>query len=55
MPLKPINPDNPNWIPKPCLHREHNPPGHMVIREPMEHECPACGKITILRPLQIFP
>lgn len=44
------------WIkPKPCTHREHEPPRHIVIKpgEALEHECPGCGKITILRPSMV--
>jgi len=31
--------------PKPCLDREHQPPGHMVIPagKLYRHVCPACG------------
>jgi hypothetical protein len=39
----------------PCIHPEHNPPGHIVIKqgEILEHECPACKKIIILRPSMV--
>lgn len=56
MPIRKLKPGEPGWIPKPCLHREHEPPKHIVIRpgESLEHECPACKKVTILRPTEIF-
>lgn len=40
------------WNTPPCIHREHEPPRHIVIKqgEILEHECPACNKITIMRP-----
>jgi hypothetical protein len=41
------------WVkPYECIHREHEPPRHIVIKqgEILEHECPACKQITILRP-----
>jgi hypothetical protein len=38
---------------KTCLHPEHNPPMHIVIPpgSVLEHECPACKKITVIRPM----
>jgi hypothetical protein len=41
---------------KPCIHREHEPPRNIVIRPGtvLEHECPACGKITIIRPTKFY-
>lgn len=56
MPIRKLKESDKNWIDtKPCLHREHEPPRHIVIKpgEPLEHECPACKKITILRPTEI--
>lgn len=30
---------------KPCLHPEHNPPGHIVLPGGIyEHTCPGCGQ-----------
>lgn len=32
-------------ISQPCLNREHNPPGHIVLQPGVyEHICPGCGK-----------
>lgn len=38
-----------------CSHPEHNPPMHIVIPpgKRMRHVCPACGKETVVEPLQI--
>ena len=34
--------------PKPCLHPEHNPPGHVVLEDGVyEYECPGCGAKTV--------
>jgi len=44
------------WVrQEPCIHPEHNPPGHIVIKQGdiLEHECPACKEITILRPSMV--
>ncbi len=39
-----------------CLHREHEPPSHMVIPQGKlyRHVCPGCGRETVLRAPQIF-
>lgn len=32
---------------KPCFHREHKPPSHMVYKPgTYTHKCPACGEET---------
>lgn len=39
------------WVPKrPCMNRNHNPPGHLYIRpgETHIHICPGCGKETVM-------
>jgi hypothetical protein len=44
------------WSPIPlCIHPEHEPPRHIVIkqREIVEYECPAYKKRTILRPSMV--
>lgn len=52
MPFVPLNPEEKKRFPKPCRHREHHPPSHMVIREVMKWKCPGCGHEVIIRPLQ---
>lgn len=55
MPLRKLKEGDKGWIPAPCVHREHEPPRHIVIKagETLEHECPACGRKTILRGSEI--
>ena len=35
-----------------CLHREHDPLGHMVIPQGKQyrHICPGCGQEIVIRP-----
>lgn len=42
--------------PRRCMHREHEPPRHMVIPQGKiyRHICPGCASETVLRPPQIF-
>lgn len=42
------------WV-KPCQHKEHKPPSHLVIPEGKiyRHICPACGVQVVLRPPKI--
>lgn len=53
MPFVPLAPEEKKWWPEPCRDPEHNPPGHMVITEPMKWRCPACGAEVIIRPTQV--
>lgn len=50
MPFEPLTPEEQKGFPTPCVSREHYPPTHMVIREPMKWVCPNCGMATILSP-----
>jgi hypothetical protein len=44
MPTKKIS-DLPGTPGKPCLSRDHNPPGHIVLEPGVyEHTCSRCGK-----------
>jgi len=47
--------DLPKMYTDACRHREHNPPGHMVIPrgQGYRHVCPGCGAVRILMPHQI--
>jgi predicted RNA-binding Zn-ribbon protein involved in translation (DUF1610 family) len=51
MPFVPLTPEEKKMYKPPCMHPEHNPPTHMVIRETMKWKCPACGKTVVVRPL----
>ncbi len=53
MPFVPLDPKEKKQCKEPCSHPEHNPPSHMVIKEPMKWVCPACGQSVIIRPLSI--
>lgn len=37
---------NTKIVQRPCLHPQHDPPGHMVYPSGcvIEHTCPGCGK-----------
>lgn len=55
MPIRRIKETDAKWVMDkvpPCIHPEHEPPRHIVIKhgEILEHECPGCKKIIILRP-----
>jgi len=52
MPFVPFSPEDKKQFPKPCTHREHEPPGHMVIRKVVKWKCPGCGREVIIRPMQ---
>lgn len=44
--------DEGDWNVKgPCLHREHQPPMHICLRQGQKlvHVCPGCGKRTVLK------
>lgn len=48
MPLRRL-PDDESWKPKKprCLHPEHNPPSHIVLKPGhYEHTCPHCKQVT---------
>ena len=47
MPFVPIPEEKPIKV---CRHREHNPPGHIVIRRRCKWVCPACGAEQIIIP-----
>lgn len=52
MPFEPLTPKEQEQFKPPCNHPEHNPPTHMVIREPMKWVCPGCGaKIIVTSPI----
>jgi predicted RNA-binding Zn-ribbon protein involved in translation (DUF1610 family) len=37
------------WQNKICTHRQHNPPGYMVVGpQGYKHKCPGCGKEIML-------
>ena len=46
--------DIPNWE-QPCNSPEHKPPMHIYIPagKQLRHTCPKCGKITIVKPLNV--
>lgn len=52
MPFVPLDPEE-SWVKEPCRSREHDPPSHMVIMEPMKWVCPSCGVSVILRPTTV--
>jgi predicted RNA-binding Zn-ribbon protein involved in translation (DUF1610 family) len=41
---------------KPCLSREHEPPTLLYIEPGKQHrhECPSCGKVTIMKSPDIY-
>lgn len=38
-----------------CNHIDHNPPTQIVIPEGkvLRHTCPSCGKVTVIKPMNI--
>lgn len=45
MPLRRIDDDKDWGMEKVCLHREHEPPAHMVYKPgKYEYECPGCHR-----------
>ena len=52
MPFVPLDPKTLEKY-KPCPSPEHNPPTHIVIKEPCVWVCPACGKRHTIIPNRV--
>jgi len=53
MPFVPLSPEEKKLFPPLCPSPEHNPPGMIVITEPIKYRCPKCGQESILLPSSI--